>query len=94
MSFFTVSKIVSQLFAHIFEYGEGPESSKGGLILLHLIQTSIWSFKFNPTLNIDVLNGPYRHGSYYSVIQLRNFDLVSLIAPLRITFSVNSLRYG
>ena len=26
-----------------------------------------------PTLNIDELAGPYRHGSFYSVIQLKEF---------------------
>lgn len=57
-----------------FEYGEGPESSKGGLIpLTPLSKLPFGLSPLIPNLNVDVLNGPYRHGSYYSVIQLKEF---------------------
>ena len=62
-----------------FEYGEGPESSQGGLIpLTPLSKLPFGLASIIPTLSIDVLNGPYRHGSYYSVIQLKEFRACEL----------------
>ena len=57
-----------------YEFGEGPESQQGGLIsLTPLSKLPFGLSKVIPTLTIDTLNGPYRHGSYYSIIQLKEF---------------------
>ena len=57
-----------------FEFGEGPEARQGGLIsLTPLSKLPFGLAQVIPTLNIDELAGPYRHGSFYSVIQLKEF---------------------
>ena len=56
------------------EYGEGPEARDGGMIpLTPLSKLPFGLDKVIPTLNLDVLNGPYRHGSLYSIIMLKEF---------------------
>ena len=57
-----------------FEFGEGPEARQGGLIsLTPLSKMPFGLAKVIPTLNKDVLSGPYRHGNFYSLIQLIEF---------------------
>ena len=66
-----------------FEYGEGPEASKGGLIsLTPLSKLPFGLAQLVPSLSIDVLNGPYRHGNYYSIIQLKEFRPCELDRPV------------